>query len=222
MQVTSLEATMLHTLISPSPRAAAIPGAAVLTAVVLILWFALVVWLGGAGAYVAPPGAPPIAIAAGFSAPLAVFFAGLAISPAFRRFVRSLDVRVMTTMQAWRFAGLGFLALYAYGVLPGGFALPAGLGDIAIALAALAMLAQEPGFAASKTFVTWNLLGILDLVVAVGSGTLISLVAATGEITTRPVSELPLVIIPAYFVPLFIMMYVSSLMQARRATGERR
>jgi len=34
-------------------------------------------------------------------------------------------------MQAWRWAGLGFLDLYAYKVLPAVFALPR-LGDMAI------------------------------------------------------------------------------------------
>ena len=73
----------------------------------------------------------------------------------FRDFVLAADLRLMTGIQAGRFAGLGFLALYANGVLPGSFALPAGLGDMAIGVTApwvLLALIRRPGFAAGKTF----------------------------------------------------------------------
>ena len=119
-------------------------------------------------------------------------------------------------------AGLGFIALYAYGVLPGVFAWPAGLGDIAIGVTApwiAAALIRHPAFAASRVFAIWNGLGLLDLVVAVSTGAYASLSAtgAVGEITTRPMAELPLVLIPAYFVPIFIMLHIVALAQARRA-----
>jgi len=87
----------------------------------------------------------------------------------------------------------------------------------------LAALNREPRFVASRTFLAWNLFGLVDLFVAVGTGMLGSLAAAgTDAITTRPMSELPLVIVPAYFVPLFVMMHVAALMQARSRAGESR
>lgn len=119
---------------------------------------------------------------------------------------------------------LEFLALYAHGVLPGIFALPAGLGDIAIGVTApwlMVALIRRPSFAASKTFVVWNALGVLDLVVAVVTGALGSGLATgiAGEITTGPMALLPLVIIPAYLVPVFLMLHASALLQARRVAG---
>lgn len=116
---------------------------------------------------------------------------------------------------------MGFLALYTYGVLPGIFAWPAGLGDIAIGVTApwvLVALIRQPRFAATKTFVLWNVLGLLDLVVAVSTGALSSALAsgAAGEVTTAPMAQLPLVLIPAYFVPIFIMLHAAALIQARR------
>ena len=73
---------------------------------------------------------------------------------------------------------------------------------------------------ASKGFVIWNLLGILDLLIAVGTGTTSSLLAvgAAGEITMAPM-ELPLVLFPAFLVPIFIMLHVAALIQARRFAG---
>jgi hypothetical protein len=182
------------------------------------------VWLGATGAFVAPPGAIPIAIALGVTLPVAVFFAALWLSRPFREYVAAADLRLLLGIQAWRFAGLGFLALYTYHVLPGTFAWPAGLGDIAIGLTApllLVALIRRPGFAATKTFVGWNLLGVLDLMVAVGTGALGSALATgtVGEITTRPMAELPLVLIPGFLVPIFIMLHVAALLQTRRLAG---
>ncbi len=204
---------------SSRPESRGLPGAP-LAAVVLAAWFALVFLLGATGAFVAPPGTPPLPILAGVTAPIIVFLAMLRVSHAFREFVMALDPRLMMGIQAWRFAGLGFIALYTYGVLPGSFAWPAGLGDIAIGVTApwlLVALIRRPSFASSRLFVTWNLLGILDLVVAVGTGALSSALArgTPDEITTGPMAQLPLVLIPAYFVPIFAMLHVAALLQAR-------
>ena len=69
------------------------------------------------------------------------------------------------------------------------------------------------------TGAAFGALGLLDLVVAVSTGAYASLstTGAVGEITTRPMAELPLVLIPAYFVPIFIMLHIVALAQARRA-----
>ncbi len=187
----------------------------------IAIWLALVVLLGAGGAFVRPPGAPPLPILIGVSAPLIAFLAAFWIVRAFRGFVLAVDLRLVTGIQAWRFAGFGFLALYAHGLLPGLFAWPAGLGDIAIEDTApwvVLALMRRPGFAASRPFVVWNLLGVLDLVVALSTGVLGSGIARSlaGEVTTGPMAQLPLVLIPAYLVPFFIMLHLAALFQARR------
>jgi hypothetical protein len=64
----------------------------------------------------------------------------------------------------------------------------------------------------------WNVLGILDLIVAVSIGTLSATLAtgAPGEISTAPMSTLPLLMIPAFLVPLFLMLHTAALMQSRQ------
>jgi hypothetical protein len=188
---------------------------------VLALWFVVVFLLGAAGAVARPPGTPPIPILIGATGPVMVFLGAYWGWPAFRASVLSLELPLATAIQAWRAGGLGFLALYAHGVLSGVFAWPAGLGDIAIGVTApwIALaLVRRPGFAISRVFVVWNLLGILDLVVAVSVGGLSSALAsgAAGEVTTGPMAQLPLVLIPAYLVPLFVMLHLAALFQARR------
>ena len=100
---------------------------------------------------------------------------------------------------------------------------PSSLGTgrrLAESLCARVVLAliRRPTFAASKRFVAWNLFGVLDLVVAVGTGALGSALAvgAPGEVTTGPMAQLPLVLIPGYLVPLFVMLHAAALFQSRR------
>jgi hypothetical protein len=199
----------------------ALPDIRVVVAAVLAVWFVLVLALGAEGAFVTPPGEVPFSIGLGATLPILAFFAAYWGSRHFRALVLSADLRVMAAVQAWRFAGFAFVALYLHDVLPGMFAWPAGLGDLAIGLTApwvIFALMHRPHFAGGATFKVWNWLGILDLVIAVGVGALSSALATgvAGEITTGPMAELPLVLIPAYFVPIFIMLHLAALFQARR------
>jgi hypothetical protein len=204
------------------PRPTGLSGMRLSVILTLAVWFLLVVSRGALGAFVARPGTPPFAIAIGVAAPLLLFFAWLRLSQSFRDFVLSLDLRLIAGMQAWRWAGLGFLSLYAHGVLAGVFALPAGLGDMAIGVTApwiIVALIRRPAFAASPAFIRWNVLGILDLVVALTIGTLTAALStgAPGEISTAPMATLPLLLIPAFLVPLFLMLHTAALMQSRHA-----
>ena len=203
------------------PRSTVPSGATILVAASVAAWFAIVAVLGARGGFVTPAGVPPLPILLGVLTPLAVFFAAYLLSRTIREFVLTIDPRLMMAIQAWRFAGLVFIALYVYGVLPGLFAWPAGLGDMAIGMTApwlLAVLLRQPTFAASRTFVIWNLLGILDLVVALTTGALgtILVVGANAGVTTGALAQMPLVLIPAFFVPVLFALHATALLQARR------
>ncbi|MCZ6606984.1 MAG: hypothetical protein O7A64_04875, partial [Alphaproteobacteria bacterium] len=164
--------------------------------------------------------------------PIAIFLAVFAASRGFRDFVLSLDIRVATTLQAWRIIGFAFLMLYAHGVLPGLFAWPAGLGDVAMGLTApfvVLALMRRPEFARSGRFIVWNLLGLFDFVVAAVTSTLVSAAfpaLSAGPITSAPLEHWPLILFPSFIVPLFVFMHLSVLFQVRalraRAGGERR
>jgi hypothetical protein len=187
---------------------------------VLFLWLVLSFLLGANDIFVREPGAPPLPLLAGVLVPIFVFLAGLWFFSSFRDLVMTIDLELAAGIQAWRFAGLGFIALYAYGILPGIFAWPAGLGDIAIGVTAvpvLLALKRRPDFAASRRFWIWNLLGILDLVTAVSLGAASAFfgIGISETTTTFPMAQLPLVIIPVFLVPLFLMLHLTSLLQAR-------
>jgi hypothetical protein len=224
MQVTKgAKVIMAKTVLSQvdQPRVPAVSGAGTFVAVFFVAWLALVFVLAAHGGFVALREAPPFALLIGLVAPLGLFLVGYWTIRPLREFVLSADLRLIVGIQAWRWAGFGFLTLYAYGVLPGIFAWPAGLGDMAIGVTAplvLASLLRRSDFAASKRFVAWNLSGILDLVVAVSIGALVPVLAPNfyGAVSTAPMSRLPLVLIPTYLVPMFLILHLTALFQARR------
>ena len=115
-----------------------------------------------------------------------------------------------------RVVGVLFLIVMAQGHLPAAFALPAGLGDIAIGVTApfvARQLARGTGRAGAVRF---NVLGILDLVVAASIGFLLfGLVEVTPS--TAPLRLLPLALIPATPVPLALALHIVSLRQLRTA-----
>src|SRR5215468_10107131 len=192
--------------------------------VALAVWFGVVFLLGVQGAFVAGVGSPPLPIFFGVAIPLALFFAAYFGLKSFRDFILGADLRFVAAIQAWRWGGLGFLSLYANGILPGLFALPAGLGDMAIGFSApwiVLSLVRNPLFADSRRFVIWNILGIIDFVVAVSTATLSSgafpeISALVGNVTTSPMARLPLVLIPAFMVPFFATLHLTALFQARQ------
>jgi uncharacterized membrane protein len=79
-------------------------------------------------------------------------------------------------------------------------------------------LIRHPSFATSRRNVLWNIMGIVDLVVAVSMGTICSgfVSGITGTVTTGPMAQLPLVLIPACLVPIFIMLHFTALSQVRQ------
>jgi hypothetical protein len=98
-------------------------------------------------------------------------------------------------------------------------AVPAGAGNSLVGLLALpvALLLASPARGARGVAVAWNVLGILDLVDAVTLNAL----TTPGGLQIVPdrvdlVAAFPLVLIPAFGVPLSVMLHSLSLRQLRR------
>src|SRR5262245_30573664 len=145
----------------------------VLVGVLLAAWLGVVILLAATGQFVTDVGEPPLALLAAVLLPVAAFGIAYGSSAAVRDYVRAGDPLFLTTLQSWRILGGVFLVLLSFGMLPAAFALPAGWGDVAIGVTApfVARAVAKWGWnRAGRLFVIWQLLGILDLVVAVGSG----------------------------------------------------
>ena len=123
-----------------------------LTAGLIAAWFVFALSASALHLFKTDPSLPPLPLGLAVVIPVAAFLIWFATSSGFREFALSLNPRTLTYVHSWRIAGFTFLALYAAGLLPGIFALPAGLGDIAIGATApwaakkLANFSRHRGF----------------------------------------------------------------------------
>ena len=198
-----------------------------LSAGLLAAWFVFALSSSALHLYMNAPNTPPIAFGLAAVTPIAVFLVWFALSPGFRQFVLSLSPRTLTLVHSLRIAGIVFLVLASYKILPAVFALSAGWGDIAIGVTAplAAMWLAKP--ARRTGFIFWQLLGIADLVNALAMGTLAGVIDPHG-ISTAAMTVLPMSYIPTFAVPLFLILHFICIAQARRwpmthfaATGSR-
>jgi hypothetical protein len=147
--------------------------------------------------------------------PIVVFAVWSAASKGFRRFTESLDPSILTLVQSWRIVGFAFLALYVYAILPRVFALSAGWGDVFIGATAPLVALRFANPEHRRGFILWQILGILDLVLAVTFAATATLIEPHGVAPTA-LTLLPLSLIPTFAVPLLFILHIISIGQARR------
>jgi hypothetical protein len=142
----------------------------------------------------------------------------IARSPSLRRALAAVPVSALHALQAWRILGVVFVILLAKGQLPAHFALPAGWGDIAIGLTApLVALALARGMRGATTMaIAWNVIGLLDLAVAVGMGTGILAPLLMPDLGPRvppaaAMGALPMILVPTFAVPASVLMHMVAL-----------
>jgi hypothetical protein len=181
------------------------------SAVVAAAWLVGVFLLGAAGVFrndVLPPRIPMALVATLLPGYL------LLLSPTFRRIVAAVPQHWLIGIQAFRILGSVWLVRYFAGQLPGLFALPAGIGDVATGLlapfVAYAWYSGKPY--ARSAAIAWNLFGMADLVNAVVLGALTN--GGAGGIV------FPLVLIPVYGVPRAFLIHSYSLIGLLRKTSE--
>ena len=184
-------------------------------ALVLLLWFLAVATVGHAGLLVGSP----FSVIGGFVTGTTVLLCVLGLTiPALRAWLSGLPLRLLVMMHVLRIIGVAFLVSNAApGGLPDAFAQRAGYGDIFAAITALVLAV---GFLPAvsrfrrRLLLAWNVLGMVDLVVAVGTNFLIQL---SGSASMGPLVTAPLVYVPFYFVTLLL--FVHLVIFYRLATG---
>lgn len=138
----------------------------------------------------------------------------------FRRTIEAVPQQWLVGIQLYRVEGAIFLILYAMHKLPAVFAIPAGVGDVLVGLAApsvaLAVIRKAPN--ADKLLRRWNLFGLADLTVALTTGFLTSPSPIQLLARSHPnqlVTQYPLVIVPVFLVPIAILLHLASLQKLR-------
>ena len=187
----------------------------------LLIWQAAVWWIAIGGGFRVRPGDAVPALPVAIMLPLLV---GLPLLLRSRRIATILDAMPphwLVGLQVYRILGVVFLVAWTHGDLAGVFALPAGAGDTLTGLLALptAYLLYHAPHGYRRGAIAWNMLGILDLTIAITIGFL----TAPGPlqlIVQNPPNTLigtyPTVMIPAFAVPTSLMLHALSLRQLTR------
>jgi hypothetical protein len=196
--------------------------------VFLVVWFLGAIGVSLSGVLDDVPAA--ILLIAGALIPAAAYFALYYFSTRFRRFVLGLNLRYVTLVEASRVTGFIFFLEYAWGRLPGMFAITTGATDFTVGITSMLVafqLISSEGFA--RPGVThWHIFGMLA---ALTSGTMGILTSGTplgflaGGITSQAMSTFPLNLVPIYLGPVTLIFHLIALCilhaQVRQSRGER-
>jgi hypothetical protein len=185
----------------------------------LLAWYLAIWQFARTGGFQARPAGGSVPLL-----PMAIFLPLLIALPLLIRSKRlaavldSVSPAWLVGFQAYRVLGYVFLVRWAAGELPGTFALPAGIGDVLVGALALpvAFYLQSGAAGGRAAAYGWNLLGILDLLVAVTIGALTASGRIAVDVPNAATTSFPLVMIPAFAVPLSLILHGVSLWQLMR------
>jgi hypothetical protein len=181
-----------------------LPGPA--TYLVLAGWAGLVTAAIVAGVF-AGDGASRVLLPAAQAIPLAAVAVLYRAWPRFRNYLLALDLRLVLAAQLWRVIGVAFLFALAFGQLPAGFAVPAGIGDLATGIAALAVVLSLGNRSLTRRrLYAFTALGVTDFLVANATG-----------LTLEPpaLTVWPLAIFPTLMIPFFAVLHLVAVLQSR-------
>lgn len=123
-----------------------------------------------------------------------------------RAWLDSLSIKTIVGFHAIRLVGVAFVVLGARGLLSPEFATRAGWGDVAAALGAIGLVAV-PALRTRGLLNAWNVFGLLDLIVAVGTATIVVVTGRTPGM--QPILQLPLSLVPLFFVPVLAASHIA-------------
>ena len=125
----------------------------------------------------------------------------------FRNWVFNVDIRVLVLVHLSRFIGIYFLILHSQGELPYAFAVPGGLGDIAVATTAIfvSLIFSTSGVKGLKVILIWNVFGLLDILFVIATAVRL-VMADPGSMSA--LTELPLSVLPTFLVPIIIFTHI--------------
>jgi len=184
----------------------------------LIAWLIAIWILSSRGAFMSGPGRGNPLLPIAIFSPLIIWIAAFNRSTVLDEVLEVIPSWWLIGIQVYRVLGLAFLAQLVLGRISPAFALPAGIGDVLTGVlapfAALAV-ARSGNIAAG---LTWNALGVFDLFLAVVMGILngAGFLPPPAVPGAPPLGAYPLVMIPAYTVPLSLVLHYLSIRQLRR------
>jgi hypothetical protein len=120
--------------------------------------------------------------------------------PSVRTAMMAIPVSSIIALNAMRVLGVLMLTAALTGLMSGPFPYAAGIGDMltgVLALGVARIAARKPN---DVRVLEWNVLGALDLIVAVTLGATYATSGASAAMTTLPWSIVPLCLVPTYLI----------------------
>lgn len=194
---------------------------------ICLILFVLILALALSGSFEAVPGEKPIAILLAVTVPVIMFCVSYMFIKAFRDWLLELDMRPIILLHSWRMIGLGFVFLYFHDQLPALFALPAGIGDAIAAIGALFIgiaLFKQKSNVSRKWIYTWNTFGLLDFIIAISMGVATrtnEMFYSVDHIGSDIMGTFPLVMIPGFAVPFYIITHLIIFAQLKNIKQDR-
>jgi hypothetical protein len=183
-------------------------------AVGLGIWFVIVVILAATRAlyYEHGLGTPGLGLAVAL--PIAILCITAARVQSLREGFHRVPLWLLVGVHTVRLLGVSFIILFAAGRLPAPFAPVAGWGDIFVGVTAVpvAWLAYRQTVNARAILWIWNVMGIADLIAAVGLGATSSpgpLRLIFKEPSSVIMTTLPWLLIPGFIVPLLMTVHIA-------------
>ncbi len=215
-------AVLLVAGIAFAARAARRPAALWIGGGGVVAWFVLTFVLAKQGVFESTPSTEmPPAIGPAIVVPIILGCALLAAGSV-RGVIERIPLQWLVGVQFYRVVGGIFLIAWLQDDVPAEFALPAGIGDVLVGLAApfVALAIARNGIdRAWPRVVAWCALGIADLVVAVTCGFLTAPSAFQQLALDSPnaaITSYPLVLIPVFAVPASVVLHVFVLARVLR------
>jgi len=190
---------------------------AIASGIVLAVWAAATTVLARRGFFQPAAGArvPPVGVE--LIVVLLALALSLSASPSLRRLLR--NEANLIRLHLWRLEGLVFLILMVQGRVPVLWALPAGVGDVLVGATAPWVARRLERRGGGHRAITWTVLGMADLIVAVALGVMTN-PGPTQVFHTVPTADMltqyPLALVPTFLVPLAFTLHVVSLLQLSR------
>src|SRR5215831_13151389 len=190
-------------------------------AAALILWLTVIWTLALQGRFVPEPTAPRVLQIVVVLVPMIVLIvSALTLLMRSQTIAAAVDAAPLWWLIAYQtyrvIGGVIFLPLWYYGILPGFFALPAGIGDTLtglFAIVAVVALWRDAPLARPLAYAV-NVFGMADLIYAISMGVTSTLTSTTAEVS--PIVMYPLVMVPTFGVPLAFVVHCLSIWQLRR------
>jgi hypothetical protein len=182
-------------------------------AVWLTVWFVVVVILAATRAIYYEGGLGPPGLGAAVAVPIAVLCIVVARTQALREELHRVPLWLLVGVHVIRLLGISFIILYTADRLPAPFAPVAGWGDIFVGATALpvAWFAYRRPTNVRPILWIWNIVGLADLIAAVGLGVTSSpgpLRLIFAEPSSAIMATLPWLLIPGFLVPLLFAVHI--------------